>query len=109
MSTPPGPDATDTTDGDDDGTRRVTVFEAVGGRVTVSLLGGAPNAWVARFVSTLPERHQHDPDTLLVLFSLLARRTVTAQGLAAKEAEVTRVAALTDKVRATTALCVLRA
>lgn len=62
---------------------RPPIFEAVGGRVTVSLLGGAPNAWVARFVSTLPERHQHDPDTLLVLFSLLARRTVTAQGLAA--------------------------
>lgn len=61
---------------------RPPVFEANGARVTVSLLGGAPNAWVAKFVATLPERNQRDPDTLLVLLTLLSSRTVTAAGLA---------------------------
>jgi ATP-dependent DNA helicase RecG len=58
------------------------VFESDHYRVTVTLNGGAPNTAVTRFVATLPVDHWSDPDTLLVLFSLLTKRTVTADQLA---------------------------
>lgn len=51
-------------------------------RVTVTLQGGAPNTAVTRFAATLPEDRRSDPDTLLVMLALLAKRNVTAAELA---------------------------
>ncbi|MBI1758231.1 MAG: putative DNA binding domain-containing protein [Actinobacteria bacterium] len=50
--------------------------------VRVTLLGGAPNSHLARFVSTLPAGESEDAETLLVLLTLLSHRTVTADQLA---------------------------
>ncbi len=58
------------------------VFDADLERVRVTLLGGAPNAHVARFVATLPAEHADAPDTMLVLLTLLNSRTVTASRMA---------------------------
>lgn len=60
---------------------RPPVFETDGMRVTTTLFGGAPNAPLTRFVATLDHERQENPDTLLVLVSLLTARTVTAEGL----------------------------
>jgi ATP-dependent DNA helicase RecG len=43
------------------------------------LLGGAPNTALARFAATLPAGESDDADTMLVLLTLLTRRTVTAR------------------------------
>lgn len=56
-------------------------FESDGVRVTAALFGGAPNAPLTRFVATLEPDQQSDPDTLLVLVTLLQSRTVTAESL----------------------------
>jgi len=53
-------------------------FSADLDQVQVTLLGGSPNTYVARFVATLPADEAEDADTMLVLLTLLARRTVTA-------------------------------
>lgn len=58
------------------------VFDADLERVRVTLLGGAPNTHVARFVATLPPEHADAPDTMLVLLTLLKNRTVTAARMA---------------------------
>ena len=50
--------------------------------VTATLLGGAPNTSVTRFVTTLPEQWRTNPDPLLVLLTLLGQRTVTAAAIA---------------------------
>lgn len=47
-------------------------------QVAVTLLGGAPNRHVARYVAALPEAEQDDADTLLVLYHLLTSRTISA-------------------------------
>lgn len=57
-------------------------FETDGFRVLATLFGGAPNAPLTRFVATLAPDRQTDPDTLLVLVTLLQSRTVTAHTLA---------------------------
>jgi ATP-dependent DNA helicase RecG len=51
-------------------------------RVSVTLVGGAPNMQVARFVAQLPHDERDDTDTLLLLFHLCRHRTVTALTLA---------------------------
>jgi len=51
-------------------------------RVRVRLLGGAPNAAIARFVATLPAAEAQDADTMLVLLHLLPNRTVSAAQIA---------------------------
>lgn len=51
-------------------------------QVRVTLLGGAPNACLARFVATLPAGESDDADTMLILLTLLSRRTVTAESMA---------------------------
>jgi len=56
-------------------------FAADPDRVQVTLLGGAPNASVARFVTTLPAEESDDADTMLTLLTLLGRRTVTAAAM----------------------------
>jgi ATP-dependent DNA helicase RecG len=45
--------------------------------VRVALLGGAPNTHLARFVATLPPEEAEDADTMLILLTLLTRRTVS--------------------------------
>lgn len=50
-------------------------------RVRVTLLGGAPNTPLARYVATLPPAEADDADTMLILFGLLTKRTVTASEL----------------------------
>jgi ATP-dependent DNA helicase RecG len=57
-------------------------FTADADHVRVTLLGGAPNTFVARFVSTLPVEESEDADTMLTLLTLLGRRTVTATVMA---------------------------
>jgi ATP-dependent DNA helicase RecG len=57
------------------------VYAAGPESVTVTLMGGAPNASLARFVATLPADEAEDADTLLVLLTLLSRRLVDATGL----------------------------
>ncbi|NGM12637.1 putative DNA binding domain-containing protein [Verrucosispora sp. WMMA2044] len=47
-------------------------------RVTVTLLGGAPNRHLARYVAALPETEQDDADTLLILYHLLTHRVLSA-------------------------------
>lgn len=51
-------------------------------RVVVTLLGGAPNAAVSRFVATLPDEEREDADAMLTLLTLLDRRTTTAAAMA---------------------------
>jgi len=48
----------------------------------VAFVGGAPRTQVVRFVEQLPEPEREDVDTLLVLFTMLSERTVTAADLA---------------------------
>lgn len=60
---------------------RPPTFATDGVRVTVTLDGGAPNTWVTKFVQTLPEPNRRDPDTLLILLTLLTKRSVTASAL----------------------------
>jgi ATP-dependent DNA helicase RecG len=62
---------------------RPPVFETDGICVTATLFGGAPNAPLTRFVATLTPDRRDDPDTLLILITLLQARTVTAASLAA--------------------------
>lgn len=50
--------------------------------VRVSLVGGAPNTQIARFVAGLPEEEREDVDTLLVLVFLCRAKTVTASSVA---------------------------
>lgn len=57
-------------------------FEADLEGVRVVLLGGAPNAQVARFVASLPPEEANDADTMLVLLNLLTHRTTTAEKIA---------------------------
>jgi len=49
--------------------------------VTVTLMGGAPNASLTKFVATLPVDESEDADTLLVLLTLLSQRLVDAKGM----------------------------
>ena len=89
------------------------VYDADLQRVRVTLLGGAPNAYVARFVATLPAEHADAPDTMLVLLTLLKNRTTTASTMAPilqrSEIETTGVleqlaaepAAMIERTRAT--------
>lgn len=57
-------------------------FEESSAEVRVSLLGGAPNAHLARYVTTLPSAEADDADSMIILFTLLTKRTVSAKTLA---------------------------
>jgi ATP-dependent DNA helicase RecG len=50
--------------------------------VRVTLVGGAPNTHVARFVAQMPQDERDDTDTMLVLFRLCSTRTATAMDVA---------------------------
>ena len=58
------------------------IFTADNFQVRVVLIGGAPNTYVTRYMASLPVSRSVDPDTPLVLLTLLTRRTVTAKDLA---------------------------
>lgn len=49
--------------------------------VRVTLTGGAPNRNMARYIASLPVAAADDVDAMLVLFTLLTQRTVTAAQL----------------------------
>lgn len=48
----------------------------------VAFVGGAPRSQVVRFVEQLPDAEREDVDTLLVLFTMLTERSVTAADIA---------------------------
>jgi ATP-dependent DNA helicase RecG len=50
--------------------------------VTVSMVGGAPNAAIARFVAQLSDSEKEDTDTLLLVMYLCDHETVTAAAAA---------------------------
>jgi len=58
--------------------RQVPQIEVDFDTVRVTLVGGAPNTSIARFVAQLPEDEREDTDTMLVLFRLCTERSVTA-------------------------------
>ena len=62
--------------------RQLPRIEAGFDQVRVSLLGGAPNTQIARYVAQLPEEERDDTDTMLILFQLCSHRTVSAADLA---------------------------
>ncbi|MBI2708905.1 MAG: putative DNA binding domain-containing protein [Actinobacteria bacterium] len=72
--------------------------------VRVTLTGGAPNRNVARYVARLPPAIAEDVDAMLVLFTLLTQRTVTAVQLktvlqkGAEEVEAVLSGLATDEV-----------
>lgn len=57
-------------------------FEAELDYVRVTLVGGAPNTHVAKFIAGLPEDERDDTDTMLVLFRLCSQKTITAEAIA---------------------------
>lgn len=56
-------------------------FDSDQSSVRVTLLGGAPNSHLARFVATLPQHDADDADTMIVLLTLTHAK-VTAGGIA---------------------------
>lgn len=56
-------------------------YKADKSQVEVSLLGGAPNSALARYVATLPAEEAEDADTMLILLTLLSTKTVNAEDL----------------------------
>lgn len=62
--------------------RDIPRIESTPDDVRVTLVGGAPNTSIARFVAQLPEEERDDTDTMLVLFTLCSKRTITAVKLA---------------------------
>ena len=62
--------------------RELPIIESTFELVRVTLVGGAPNTNVARFVAQLPEEERDDTDTMLLLFHLCSTRTISATKLA---------------------------
>jgi ATP-dependent DNA helicase RecG len=63
--------------------REVPTIESSADHVRVTLVGGAPNTQIARYVAELPASERDDTDTMLVLFSLVSQKTVNAKNLVA--------------------------
>lgn len=61
--------------------RAVPRIEADFDRVRVTMVGGAPNTQIARFVATLPEHEREDTDTMLVILHMCSHKTVTAEAI----------------------------
>lgn len=62
--------------------RDVPKIESSADYVRVTLVGGAPNTQIARYVAQLPPAERDDTDTMLVLFNLISEKHVSAQRLA---------------------------
>ncbi|HEY2044377.1 MAG TPA: ATP-binding protein [Jatrophihabitans sp.] len=58
------------------------MFEETAEQVLVMLIGGAPNTHLTRFVATLPQTEADDADAMLILYTLLTKRVVSASQLA---------------------------
>ena len=58
------------------------MFEETIDQVLVTLIGGAPNTHLTRFVATLPQMEADDADAMLILYTLLTKRVVSAGQLA---------------------------
>lgn len=56
-------------------------FEETVDQVAVTLIGGAPNTHLTRYVVTLPQAEVDDADAMLVLFTLLTKRVLSASQL----------------------------
>lgn len=56
-------------------------FQETVDQVAVTLIGGAPNTHLTRYVATLPQAEVDDADAMLILFTLLTKRVVTASQL----------------------------
>lgn len=56
-------------------------FEETVDQVAVTLIGGAPNTHLTRYVATLPPAEVDDADAMLILFTLLTKRVVAASQL----------------------------
>ena len=56
-------------------------FEETVDQVAVTLIGGAPNTHLTRYVATLPQAEVDDADAMLVLFTLLTKRVASASQL----------------------------
>jgi ATP-dependent DNA helicase RecG len=62
--------------------REIPTIKSTLDSVRVSLVGGAPNTQIARFVAELPGEEREDVDTLLALVLLCGTKTVTASSIA---------------------------
>ena len=58
-------------------------FDETADQVAVTLIGGAPNTHLTRYVATLPPAEADDADAMLVLFTLLTKRVIAAPQLVA--------------------------
>lgn len=56
-------------------------FQETADQVAVTLIGGAPNTHLTRYVVTLPQAEVDDADAMLVLFTLLTKRVLSASQL----------------------------
>lgn len=56
-------------------------FDETVDQVTVTLIGGAPNTHLTRYVATLPPAEADDADAMLILFTLLTKRVTSAAQL----------------------------
>jgi ATP-dependent DNA helicase RecG len=62
--------------------RPTPIIEASFDQVRVSLVGGAPDVNIARYVAQLDPTTRDDTDAMIILLRLCARRTITAQVMA---------------------------
>lgn len=77
------------------------VFEADLATVRVTLTGGAPNTYLTRFVASLPADAADDADAMLVLLTLLTRRTLTASDMSERlQKSVIEVQSVLDRLSA---------
>lgn len=77
------------------------VFEADESTVRVTLTGGSPNAYLTRFVASLPSEESEDADSMLVLLTLLGTRTVSAPALSSPlQKPVPEVRSVLDRMAA---------
>ena len=58
--------------------RQPPLIEALPDQVRISFVGGAPDTNIARFVARLPDDEREDTDTMLLLYTLCRKQTVTA-------------------------------
>jgi len=62
--------------------REIPTIDGEFDRVRVTLVGGAPNTQIARYVATLPEDEREDTDTMLILYRLCSTKTISAANCA---------------------------
>jgi len=63
--------------------RQVPRIDAEFDKVKVTLVGGAPDTQIAKFIATIPEEERDDTDTMLTIYHMCSSRTINALGCAA--------------------------